>query len=379
MKKKYILIIIALIIALSASLVVRSMIRGRSGEAMKEEEKTPVEVSEALKGDIASTVVISGKLKALHEVNIVPKVPGKVSRVMVEMGDRVNKGDILFVLDEEDALLQLKQAEAAIAMAEANYRQNKEMVDNARKDLERSEKLYEEGAISLQMLEQIRASASDAAVQALEAQIKQARAGYDLALTQYNNTRVTSPIDGIVSYIDVDTGEMVSGAAPAAVVVDMSRVVLEGSVGEALINRISPGGQVDVRIRSAGEEPFKGVLTAVSPAAHQMTGLYGIKVEIDNPRMVIKPGMFAEAEIVEGKREGVVLIPKSAVVARNGDKFAYVVENGKAVLRQVVPGIDNNGKIEIVSGVKEGERVIVRGQNYVKDGEPVEVVRGDHQ
>lgn len=377
MKKKYILLIVVLVIVLIAALTLRSCSRGKQSEAVIQQEKTPVEVVEAVKGDIASTVLISGKLKALHEVNVVPKFPGKVSKVMVEMGDWVNKGDVLFTLDDEDALIQLKQAEAAISMAEANYRQNKEMVENAQRDLERSEKLYEEGAISLQMLEQIRASASDAAVEVLEAQLKQAQAGYDMAANQYDNTKVTSPIDGIVSYIEVDTGEMVSSAVPAAVVVDMSKVTLEGSIGENLVNKVSSSGQVDVRVHAAGNEIFKGEVKAVSPAAHQMTGLYGVKIEIDNSQSLIKPGMFAEVELVKESKEDVIQVPKAAIIAQNGDKLVYVVEDGKAVLRKVGLGIGNAYKVEITNGVNDGEEVIVKGQSFVKDGDLVEVVRGD--
>jgi len=377
MKKKYILIIAVVIIVLLAMLGLRSCNRGKNNQASIEQQKTPVEVVEAKKGDIVSTVEISGKLKALHEVNVMPKFPGQVSEVMVEIGDIVNKGDVLFTLDKEDALIQFKQAEAALTLAQANYEQSKERIENARKDLERSEKLYEEGAISLQMLEQIRVSASDAALEMLEAQLAQAKAGYDMALNQYENTRITSPIDGIVSYIDVDTGQMVSNAAPAAVVVDMSKVVLEGSIGESLVNKVSPSGQVDVGIEAAGSEIFKGEVKAVSPAARQMTGLYGIKIEVDNSKGIIKPGMFAKVDLVKEEKEGVLVVPKAAIIAQNGDYLVYTVVEDKAVMKKVIVGIGNDQDIEIVSGVKEGDKIIIKGQNYVEDGEPVEVVRGD--
>lgn len=372
MRKGYILLAIILI----GAMLLASCSKGEE-QASLERGKTPVEVVQAVKGDITSTATISGKLKALHEINVVPKIPGKVKNVLARVGDSVEKGDILFTLDDSDVLAQLKQAEASLSLAEANYRQNRERIENARRDLERGEKLYQQGAISLQMLEQLRAAASDAALEVLEAQVEQARAGYEAALNQYRNTRVTSPINGTVAYIDVDVGEMASSAMPAAVIVDMSRMILQGSIGEDLVNSILPGHKVDVRIRAAGNGTFQGTVKSVSPAAHQRTGLYQVEIEIDNPEGIIKPGMFAEAELVKSISRNTIVIPREAIVTTNGDKFVYLVVQDKAVLRKVTTGIEGKENIEILSGVREGDRVIVKGQTFLRDGEPVQVVRGE--
>jgi len=378
-RKRYIVLIFVVLIAVVLSISYYSKTKGRDNSTAADMKKTPVETVQAVKGYIASTAVVSGKLEALHEVDVVAKVPGKVKEITSRVGQKINKGETIFVIDDTDLKDQLQQARAALSMAEANYRQNRERYENARKDLERMEQLYKDGAISEQMLEQVRASASDAGLQVLEAQIEQAKVSYDMVLRQYKECWVASPIQGVVAYINVGIGQTVAPGVPVAVVVDMSRVVLEGSIGENLVNQVSAEGEVDVKIPSAGDRVFKGIIKEISPAADQRTGLFGLKVEIDNPDGLIKPGMFAEAALVKEARSDTIVIPSSAVLAKGGEKYVYLVDDGKAVFRKVTTGVSDGERIEIVAGIMDGEMVIVKGQNYVEDGDPVEVVRGDGQ
>lgn len=378
-KKKYIItaaiVIAALVLGISLINRPKTVDTGAVGDT----GGTPVETVPVQKGDIASVSAISGKLEALHQVNVVAKVTGKVKEITSQVGQPIKKGEAIFVIDDTDIKSQLDQAQAALSMAEANYRQNRERFENAKKDLERGEMLFKEGAISEQALEQMRAAASDAGLQVLEAQLAQARASYDMALKQYKECWVASPIDGTVAYINVGVGETVSPGVPVAMVVDMSAVVLKGSIGESLINQVEKQGSIDVRIPSAGDTPFTGTITEISPAADLRTGLFGLKVLIQNPDGVIKPGMFAEADLVKDSKKDALYLPPAAVLSKNGEKYVYVVADGKAVYREVATGITGDGIVEILSGVNEGEEVIVRGQHYLSDGETVRVVRGDGQ
>jgi RND family efflux transporter MFP subunit len=160
-------------------------------------------------------------------------------------------------------------------------------------------------------------------------------------------------------------------------VVDMSAVVLKGSIGESLINQVEKQGTVDVRIPSVGDMPFTGTIKEISPAADLRTGLFGLQVLIQNPDGVIKPGMFAEADLVKASKNNALYIPSAAVLSKNGESYVYIVVDGKAIYREVTTGIVGDGIVEIINGVKEGEEVIVRGQHYLNDGETVRVVRGD--
>ncbi|HOO13367.1 MAG TPA: biotin/lipoyl-binding protein, partial [Bacillota bacterium] len=201
-KKKY--IITAAIVVAALVLVFSFIKRPQVADtgAVGDTGGTPVETVQVQKGDIASVSAISGKLEALHQVNVVAKVTGKVKEINSQVGQTIKKGEAIFVIDDADIKSQLDQARAALSMAEANYHQNRERFENAKKDLERAEMLFKEGAISEQALEQMRAAASDAGLQVLEAQLAQAKAAYDMALKQYKECWVASPIDGTVAYIN---------------------------------------------------------------------------------------------------------------------------------------------------------------------------------
>ncbi len=376
-KKRHIAIIIVAVVALTFTI---SFLR-RSGTVdagLEETPKgTPVEIRAAQRGDINSVAVISGKLEALYRVNVIAKATGNVKNIVSRVGQPIAKGDTIFVIDDSDIKLQLDQAKAGLSMAEANFEQNRERFESARKDLARGELLYEQGAISEQALEQMRTAASDAGLNVLEAQLNQARASYELAHKQYKECNVTSPIEGIVAYINVNVGETVSPGAPVAVVVDMSSVVLEGTIGEGLINHVEREGDVKVRIPSARDIPFSGIIKEISPAAEQRTGLFGLKVSIDNPDDLIKPGMFAEADLIKDSKEAIIYVPTAAVTSKNDIKHVFIVEEGTAYKREVITGISGDGIIEIINGVNEDEEVVIKGQSYLNDGDTVHIVRSD--
>ncbi len=380
-KKRYMAIVVVVAIVLIIFVSPSFLRRAETTDADLEGDikGTPVEVAAVQRGDITSVEVITGKLEALHSVNVVTKVTGIVKEITAQVGKPITKGDTLFTIDDADIKSQLAQAKAGLKMAEASYAQNKERYENAKKDLARGELLYEQGAISEQALEQMRIAASDTGQAVLEAQLAQAKASYDLAYKQYEECHVTSPIDGTVAYINVGPGEMVSTGTPAAVVVDMSAVVLEGTLSENLINRINQGGSINVRISSAGDTPFIGRLKEISPAADQRTGLFGLKVFIENPEGIIKPGMFAEADLIKDSKEGVLYIPSTALLSKNGSQCVYIAEDGRASKREVITGIAIEDVIEILSGVAEGENVVIKGQDYLNDGETLRVLRGDSE
>lgn len=376
-KRKHLVIIAVTAIALIVTVSILRKPKDVHTDAGEGPKSVPVEIAEAQKGDIEALTVISGKLEALYRVNVAAKVSGRVKEVTSEVGQRIKNGDILFVIDDSDIRSQLDQARAGLFMARANFEQNKERFENAKKDLERGELLFEQGALSEQTLEQMRAAASDSGLRVLEAQLAQAEASYELVSKQYEECHVKSPIDGVVAYINVNVGESVAPGVPAAVVVDMSAVVLEGTIGESLINHVEKEGTIDVSIPSVGHEAFAGTIREISPAADQRTGLFGLKVLIENPEETIKPGMFAEAGLIKDSKKDVVHIPTAALIAKNGEQYVYIVEKDKAVQREVITGIAGDGVVEIINGIKQGEKVIIKGQNYLEDGDDVRIVRGD--
>lgn len=366
-----------------AAFMFMAIITGCSSEditddnATAEEEYVPVEVETVTKDSIYNTTVFSGKVYADKDVMVFPKMPGKVTDVFVEVGERVNKGQLLFTLDKEDIQNQIDQAKAALDSAKVNYELTYEKIENAKTTLERTKELYEQGAVSKAQYEQAQLAASDKSLEAAKTALDQAQLAYNQALDALNNTSIESPISGIVSSVNVEGGEMASNAQPAVTIVDMDKVYVQINVTENIINQLYKGQEVKVSIPAASQDAFIGSITNVSPVVDQRTQLYPVNIYIDNNDHIIKPGMIAKVEINTDIQEDVIVVRSECVVQKNGEQFVYVVEDNKALERKVTTGLDAGAFIEIKEGLNEGERVIVKGQNYVEDQTTVKVVRGE--
>lgn len=364
-----------------------------------EDHRVPVEVKAAARGDIYDLVRVNGRVSPAVEINVFSKLAGKVESVNYDIGDRVKKGDVLFALERTDFINQVKQAEAALSMAEANYsslaggtllkqlEQAEANYLNAKENYERMKALYEEGAVSKQQFEGVELQftlakaqyesaviAAPSNLKAAEAQVKQAQAALELARSQLENAVVVSPVSGIVAAKNVNPGEMVSPGMPVFTIVDLDKVFVEVNISESIINRVQIGQEVQVRVSSAGNGEFKGIVTNISPSADPRTRAFLAKIELDNPGHRLKGGMFAEVILPTDKRENVILVPQEAVLDMGNEKIVFVVMENTAYRRSVAVGIKDGRDIEIVSGIEEGENVVVAGQYTLRDKARVLIV-----
>lgn len=358
----------------------------------------------------------SAKITPYQEIMIVPKVSGTVETVNFDIGQKISAGEVLFTIDDVDISLQTAQAEAGYLAAKANYdrtvgggaRQQllqlqtavnttKVNLDDATLALARTQELFAIGAASQQALEaaQSRYALSEEQYQsasdnlaltnnqllgenklAVEASLKQAKAAYDMAQRQLQNTVVVSDIDGIVGMSTLSVGAVVGPQSPVMSVIDISKVVLEFGVSDSIINAIkAEQTKVEIEISALGGKTYQGVVSAVAPTADAKTMTYQVKVEIENADQSIKPGMFASIKIILQTIEDVIAVPCNAVFEKNGKTNVYVVQDNKAVLREVVVGISNESDTQINEGLQEGEAVVIEGQSLLEDGLLVSVVK----
>ena len=256
-------------------------------EESGEPDPIPVRLEAALTGSIQETVNFSGDVTAGSEVQVVPKIAGRIARVAVQMGQEVKKGDLLVELEAQELAVGLRQAEAALAMARANLKSGQSGVtlaqkqqaeanyNNVKATLERMEALYAQGGISLQQLEgtrmqyQVAESQYTLAKQQLElyergegqievmaAQVKQAEAGLEMARLNYNNSRIIAPIDGVVAMVSAEVGNMASPGMAVATLVNVEGVTVVARLTEQTIGLVAPGMAVTVEVsgeRFAGE------------------------------------------------------------------------------------------------------------------------------
>lgn len=417
--KKY---IIGLIILAIISLVGIRAFNKASNQAETEIEVKPVTVEgeQVRKGTISDYAILTGSIEAEQTVSIIATIPAIVDKVEVEVGDQVKEGDLLFQLDPEDIQNQVaqagagldqasvgvksaqemaNQAQAAYDMAKANYDMSYEQYLFSRENLEKYEKLYNEGVISEMEFKQIKLQASESTLELLNKQLEQAeisrnqallgvenakaaaaqaQAGYSTATSTLSDTTFTAPIDGYVSSINVVENMYASSAQAAMIIHDMDRVHINVNVTETLVNKLEKGQEVEVIISSLGDKVFTGTLKTVSPAADLMTKLYGITIEVKNENHEIKPGMFANVKLKTEEKENTLYIKSEAISFEEGKNFAYLGKEDNTVERKEVEiGIDNGEFVEIKSGLDEKDIYIYKGIGFLETDTIITMVRGD--
>ncbi|AYO31940.1 efflux RND transporter periplasmic adaptor subunit [Biomaibacter acetigenes] len=381
-------------------------------EEVKEEAAVPVKVMKTAKSNIEDIVTFTGQIEAGDEVKVVGKISGRVKEVNFEVGDYVQAGEPLVILETDELYDQLSQAEATLASAKANLAANEsgslpQQLDqvksafeqaeanylNVKADYERMKALYEADAISKQAFDgmelkyKVAKSQYESAkeqlklteermpknVEALRAQVAQAQAAVDLIKTNIENSVIKAPVSGMISSKQIQPGEMCQAGATLGAVVNIDRVKVVINVPEEDINKLKDGQEATVNVDALGNEGrIKSKISIVSPASGA-SRLFQVKIEMENKDHRLKPGMFANVNVVRGIKENVITIPKDAVLIKKHGNVVYVVKEGKAEERLVKIGVTNGGRVEITEGLKEGETVVTSGQNMLTEGSAVKI------
>lgn len=321
--------------------------QGRSEAAGAEAQAIPVQVRPAAKAAIEEAISLPGRIVANQEAVLTAKVPGRVSRVAVSLGEAVRRGQVLVGLEAADLAAQADQARVAFDNAQANY--------------ERMKLLYDEGAISRQQWEQ-------AALQKA-----QAATALDLARSALANAAIVAPFDGYVTSLAAKVGETASPGLPLVTVMDTSRLYLEGGVADTHAARVRPGQAVRVEVEALPGVRFEGRVEAVSPAADAQRRTFPVRIALPEPPPGLRAGMFARAVLALDRREAAVTVPVDAVLGQGAERRVYVVEGGVARERVIQTGLTDGVDVEVTRGLAAGEQVVVVGQQYLKDGARVRV------
>ncbi len=361
----------------------------------------PSKLASVERGDIARSVVATGKITPLAKVEVKSKASGLVKKVYVEYGDRVKQGRVLVELDKEQLEAQVEEqranllaAQAAQQSAEATYERN--VVDAQGPDVpflkataDRDRKLAADGLIAASVLDdgdrayqlalnkrlsaQRNVSVSQAEVAKAKAQVAQAQAALASVEEDLRNSTIVSPMDGLVLSRDVEVGDAVSSilvlGSQATLVMtlgDMSTVYVLGKVDQADIGKVYLGQPARIVVESFKDKKFEGKVTKISPLGVEKDNVttFEVRVSIQNPSGELKANMSANAEIILEEKHSVLLIPESAVIYDKDKHTSVEVPDPKADNgRRKVPaklGISNGVKTELVSGLNEGQKVVLQ-------------------
>jgi HlyD family secretion protein len=366
-----------------AVLAVLGLVAARSGGKPID----PSKLAAVERGDLARSVVATGKIQPLTKVDIKSKASGIVKRLYVDYGDRVKEGQVLAELDREQLEASVREARATLLAAQASFERNRIEAEGPdlpflKSSLERSRKLYADGLIAPSILEDAdkayqmglnkqTAAKSQAAV--AKAEVEKARAALERAETDLRYATITSPMDGLVLSRDVEVGDAVSSililgsqATKVMSLGDVSEVYVLGKVDEADIGRVYMGQRARIVVESFKDKSFDGKVTKISPLGVEKDNVttFEVRVSIRNPGGELKTNMTANAEVILEEKKGILMVPESAVVYDKDRKPSLEVPDPKADSGRrkvaVKLGISNGVKTEVAEGLKEGDKVVLQ-------------------
>jgi RND family efflux transporter MFP subunit len=338
------------IIALLAFLIARNKITMNAQPAGSAMNITPsVAVAPVVKQVLSERIPVVGTVSAFNDVTVLSETQGRVIKVNVEVGDAVKAGTVLVEVDSE-----LK--EAAFKAAQVTY-------EKAKKDLARYEALYKEHSIPDAQIEQARWS------------FQSAESQYIVARRQLSDTKITSPIAGIVTARPVNLGTMVMGAPQAtqiANVVDLSKLKAKVNVSEQDVFKLRKGDGVEVTSDVFPAVTFAGTVFSISSKCDD-AHTYPVEVIVADPRHQLKAGMFVRLTFHPVEDTPLLLVPRVAIVGSMQEPKVFVVSGNLATLRSVLAVKQIGTQVALSSGVREGETVVVDGQNNLTDSLYVQV------
>lgn len=343
---------ILLVILIVAGIVVRIATRGR-GETVEsisdiqKREGVPVRAETIKRGTLARTLQFSGTIEGEEQSVVVARVMETVRDVPVKVGQRITRGQVVAKLDD--------------ANPQAQFRQSKSVLDNAKMDYDRMQALFAQGAVSKQSLDQTKLA-------------------YDVAQSNFAAAseliEMRAPVSGEVVRVHMKPGEIASPGMPLVTIAASKEMRVIFTVSAEERASIKPKQAARIHIAQSDTSWIPAFVDKVEDAADPQTRLFEVTVKSDNPEGLLRPGVLTTVEVVVDERRDVVSVGLDALLAdrgQSGDVFV-IGDDRKAARRSVSFGMRTADRIECTDGLRDNERVVVYGQNLVTDGDPVKII-----
>ncbi|MDZ7682534.1 MAG: efflux RND transporter periplasmic adaptor subunit [Fodinibius sp.] len=308
----------------------------------------PVEIAEAINGDISAYYSSTATLEAEEEAMVVAKVRGVIEELYVEEGDDVKAGDLLAQLDDEQLQLETRRAKATM--------------DRLQNELNRKEELFNKNLISAQEFENAKYE--------FQAQ----KSDYELANLQVKYLKIRAPISGVISDRLIKVGNMISTDQEAFQITDFDPILAVLKVPEHEMDKLRKNQQALIQVDAIAGKTFTGRVLRISPTVNPETGTFEVTVSVSDDSRQLKPGMFGRVRIVYDTHQNALMVPKNAVMIEDGISSVYLINNKMAFRRPVRTGYLNGDSIEILEGLSPADTVVTIGQSSLQDSALVEVV-----
>ena len=389
------IIIVALVLVALGAIVIASIRTARQPKG------TRVYVEAARQQALGQVVKASGEIDPRVKVNISAHVIAKIERLFVEEGDRIEKGQPFLELEKEAFVAERDRWAAQLRRAQTEVQQSQVSLADARLKLERARKLQAEGITTREQLESAELAATSAELRLQDAReaVEQAQANLVKARDDLGKTTIYAPLSGRVVQLNAEAGEVVvsgtmnNAASVIGVIADLSEILANVDVDETEIVEVRPGQRATVRVDALRNRVYHGRVVEIGssgfskPAQPDVT-FFDVEILLDDPTEDLRPGMSLRAEIETRAPASTLVVPIQSVVQRevgDGEKgedgedevsVVFVAENGKVRRQRVRTGISNETHVEILGGLKAGDKVVTGPYRSLRDlegGEPVRI------
>ena len=373
--------------------------------ATAEERPIAVSVQTVKSGDIVKANTFSGRTKSSGDTSVTAETMGKIQKVHVSTGQKVQKGDVLLTIDGTDLNKSIEQAKVSLETAQRSYESavggsvssqinqlenavtNAQLgYDEAKRNYDMYKELYDAETITEDQFKKIELALLQAeqGLQAAQStlditknqvipesqklakqNVSQAQVAYDTAKSNLSKLTITAPVSGTITTSNFKDGEMISQSAPAFVISNLGTLKVELQVTETDVTKFKVGNSLAVKI---SDTDVKGTVAEVSKVPNAQTGLYTIDITVDNSSNKFLAGMAAEVKLVDKQSNETLIIAKNAVFEEDGQKYVYVCKDNYAVKTAVETGLTNVDTVEITSGINSGDIVVIEGLSLIEDG-----------
>jgi RND family efflux transporter MFP subunit len=371
------IITLNLTIVIVSALLISNCGKPNKANTVLEERIIPVNVTTVTSGSVENRINFLGDIKAYREVNVYSTIPEKITSLNVDVNDVVQKGDILATVNDVKIRQGVLQAEAGLASAKAQY-------ENISTEWDRIQKLYKESAVSKSQYDAVRTQK-----EAAEAAVKQLSAGLKSAKEQLADTKIKAPISGIISARNYNFGDQTSSQYPAFTIIDMDTVKIYIDIVEYQVAQIKEGQKALIRVNGYPNKVFEGVVAKVYPTLNPLSRSVKAEIVIDNEDLLLKPGMYANVDVITDCKDNVPVIPPYCIIKKTNleylggevsntrvktEKYVYVIREDIAYQKQIATGIEEANAIEIINGINIGDVIVTRGQYDLSDSTLVRII-----
>jgi RND family efflux transporter MFP subunit len=332
-----------------------------------------VDTAIASEGSLEDKVSLVGSLRPIAEVQVMSKIAGRVEKVLVDVGDSVQAGQLMAQVEDREIQQQIQEAEASLSVTRASIRGREAELANVIRQVKRFRELHEQNLIARQDLDDLitKQQSAEAQLELGKAQANQAEANVNQFKINLENTRSNAPMDGFVAKRNIHPGALVAINTPIVNLVDLRTLRMVINVVERDIVRVNKGVSAEVSVDAFPGRTFAGKVLRVSPVMDPSTRTGEVEIHVSNPGNLLRAEMFARVTLDLGTNRRGILVPREALVYKGDQSGVFTLEGTVARFRPVEPGLTQQASVEIVQGLKLGEKVVAMGASLLKDGDQV--------